>query len=186
MSGTFVAVTGPSGAGKDTVISYARERLEGRAPFVFARRVVTRQADPANEDHDSLTPEAFAAEEKAGAFALSWAAHGLSYGLPKAVDADVGAGRIVIANVSRTVVPAIAARYGSLVLVVVTAHPDIIAQRLLARGREDAASIAKRLGRVQVEEALRSEAVLIENSGPVEMAGERFLTILRDIAEHNA
>jgi ribose 1,5-bisphosphokinase len=185
MSGAFVAVTGPSGAGKDTVIAYARERLAGQPGFVFPRRIVTRPADPDSEDHDSLTPEAFAAADAAGAFAFSWSAHGLSYGLPQTVDADIGAGRIVVANVSRTVVPAIAARYGTLVLAVISAHPDIIAARLAARGREDAAAIAKRLGRMQVEEALRSEAVLIENSGPVELAGERFLNVLRDVAKHS-
>jgi ribose 1,5-bisphosphokinase len=184
MSGAFIAVTGPSGVGKDTLIAYARERLRGQPVFVYPRRTVTRPADPESEDHDSLTPEAFASAEAASAFALTWTAHGLHYGLPASIDADIGAGRIVIANVSRAVVPAIAARYGALVLVVLSAHPDIIASRLLARGREDAAAIAKRLGRVQEEEALRSEAVLIENSGPVELAGERFIGVLREVERH--
>lgn len=185
MSGAFVAVAGPSGAGKDTVIAYARERLAGQAAFVFPRRSVTRPADPDSEDHESLTPEAFEKAAAAGAFAFSWEAHGLSYGLPKSVDADIAAGRIVVANVSRAVVPELAARYGTLVLAVVSAHPDIIARRLAARGREDAAAIARRLGRMQVEEALRSDAVLIENSGPVELAGERFLNMLRDVAKRS-
>jgi ribose 1,5-bisphosphokinase len=182
LPGTFVAIVGPSGAGKDTVINYARERVSGHTAFVFPRRVITRVSDGKTEDHDTLTPEAFAKAEVEGAFAFSWGAHDLHYGLPSSIDADIGAGRIVVANVSRSIVPDIAARYGQLILVIVSAHPDIIAKRLADRGREDAEAIAKRLKRMQVEDGLRADAVLIENSGPVEMAGERLLAVLRDAA----
>ena len=80
MSGTFVAVVGSSGAGKDSVMSYARERLG--ADIVIVRRVVTRDADGGSEDHDSMTLDQFVAAETEGRFALSWEAHGLRYGLP--------------------------------------------------------------------------------------------------------
>ena len=42
--GAFVAIVGPSGAGKDTLICYARDRLRGEACVDFVRRVVTRPA----------------------------------------------------------------------------------------------------------------------------------------------
>ena len=180
--GTFVAVVGPSGSGKDSIINYAREHLLGRSNFVFPRRIITREADARSEDHDTLSLEAFADAKSRGKFALDWEAHGLSYALPASIDDDIEAGRVIIVNTSRSLIPAIAERYQHLVVVSVSAHPEIIAQRLANRGREDAASIAKRLSRMQVEESLRSDAVLIENSGPIEMAGERFLHVLEDAA----
>src|SRR5690606_17796598 len=86
MTGTFVAVVGPSGAGKDSVINFARDKLGDEV--VVVRRVVTRTADGGSEDHDSLSAEAFAAAERGGQFALSWEAHGLNYGLPITLEED--------------------------------------------------------------------------------------------------
>jgi ribose 1,5-bisphosphokinase len=176
--GVFVAVAGPSGAGKDTIINYAREKLAGRAEFVFARRVITRAADANSEDHDSLTPDAFAAAERDGAFSLVWEAHDLRYGLPASIDMEIGRGRVVIANISRQIIPALDARYEHFGLVAISAHRDVIAKRLAARGRESEEAIAKRLGRVAKEDLIRADAIHIENSGPKENAGERFVAML--------
>ena len=52
--GRLVLVVGPSGAGKDTLINRAKEALKGDPRFHFVRRVVTRAADAAAEDHDTL------------------------------------------------------------------------------------------------------------------------------------
>jgi len=100
MTGVFVAVVGPSGAGKDTLISGARERLAADGRFVFPRRVVTRETSRF-EDHDTVSPERFMELEAKGAFALSWGAHGLRYGVPAAVHGELGYGRAVICNLSR-------------------------------------------------------------------------------------
>ena len=181
--GVFVAVAGPSGAGKDTLINYARERLSSRQQFVFVRRIITRDADAKSEDHDSLDTAQFSAAERSGAFALVWEAHGLRYALPKSVDADLAAGRVVIANISRQIIDELQYRYANVALVVVSAHRDVIAQRLAARGRESQEQIAARLGRVAVEDTVRYEAIRIENSGPKEQAGERFVSVLEAAAE---
>lgn len=43
--GVFVAVAGPSGSGKDSLIAYARDRLGHlHNDIVFARRAITRPA----------------------------------------------------------------------------------------------------------------------------------------------
>src|SRR5690606_33244326 len=81
--GVFVAVVGPSGAGKDTVMGIARRRLADEPRVHFVRRVITRPADT-NEDHEPLTAHEFAIRVAGGAVALHWCAHGLSYGLPSA------------------------------------------------------------------------------------------------------
>ncbi len=98
MGGRLVFVVGASGVGKDTLMMGARAALANADGVRFVRRVITRTPDPGAEDHDSLTPEAFAAAHAAGAFALTWHAHGLDYGLPARLDADLAHGLTMIAN----------------------------------------------------------------------------------------
>ena len=70
--GVFIAVVGPSGAGKDTLINYARERLAGETAVLFVRRTVTRPNEGAGEDHETLTSEEFDRRKRRGVFSLSW------------------------------------------------------------------------------------------------------------------
>ena len=181
--GVFVAIVGPSGSGKDTLINFARERLADRPEFVFVRRVVTRPADRKSEDHDSLGEAEFAALEQAGGFALAWPAHGLRYGLPASIDTDIDAGRVVIANVSRQIVAEIERRYARTTVVALSAGPDIIAQRLATRGREDAQAISQRLARMVDADALGPTTVRLDNSGALVLAGERLVDILLEASQ---
>ena len=181
MNGTFVAVVGPSGVGKDSLIGFARERLEPTGRVKFVRRVVTRQADGGSEDHDSMDVESFAAAEQDGAFALNWDAHGLRYGLPIGLEDDLEAGLVVVANLSRAVIPALVQRYPEAVVVLVTADRDVIERRLANRGRETAESIKGRLDR-RVSDRLPVSTVKIDNSGALEAAGEQFVRLLEDAA----
>ncbi len=90
--GTLVLVIGPSGAGKDTLIAAARDALAGDARFLFPRRHVTRASD-SHEPVEERTREAFAREQAAGGFALSWAAHGQLYGVPRDIEAALARAR---------------------------------------------------------------------------------------------
>jgi ribose 1,5-bisphosphokinase len=182
MSGTFVAVVGPSGVGKDSLIGFARMRLEASGRVVFVRRVVTRQADGGSEDHDSMDAASFAAAERDGAFAFNWDAHGLRYGLPIALERDLEAGRVVVANLSRSVIPKLVERYPDALVVLVTADREIIERRLASRGRETAESIQGRLDR-RVGDRLPSSTVKIDNSGALEVAGTQFVRLLEDAAQ---
>ena len=178
MSGRFVAVVGPSGVGKDSLIDFARARLAHSGRVVFVRRIVTRPAN-GGEDHGSLDEGAFIAAEAGGAFALSWFAHGLHYGLPIALDADLAAGKLVVANLSRRMIPALLARYPDAVVVLVTAERDVLARRLAARGRETPAAIQARLDR-DIDDRLPPDAVRIDNSGELQAAGAQFTRLLAD------
>lgn len=144
----LVAVVGPSGAGKDTLMEGARAALAGDARFVFVRRAITRPAESGGEDHEPLDAAAFAARQATGGFALSWEAHGLRYGIPHSIDDALAEGRVVIANLSRAALAEAAARYKLRVLLI-TAPPETLATRLAARGRETPADIAGRLTRDQ-------------------------------------
>lgn len=179
--GVFVAVVGPSGAGKDTLLTYAREQLAGEARCAFVRRTITRPCDNTSEDHETLHETAFDEAEAAGAFALSWEAHGLKYGLPTSIDATVAAGGVAVANVSRAAIAAIRERYHAVVVVEVGANPDVLAARLARRGRESRAEILARLTR-HVPGAVEG-AVALDNSGRPEIAGEQLVMLLREAME---
>lgn len=142
----LVAVVGPSGAGKDTLMGLTRARLAGDARFRFVRRAITRPAEAGGEEHRALEVTAFEAEREAGRFALWWGAHGLFYGIPRDIEADLAARRVVVANLSRGVLAEAAARFRLRVLMV-TAPTSVLAARLAARGRESAEDIARRLAR---------------------------------------
>lgn len=145
--GILVLVVGPSGVGKDSLIDGARAALAGDPDVVFVRRVITRPADAGGEDHQAVTPDEFERRRAAGGFALYWFAHGLAYGLPVTLEDDIAAGRTVVANASRAVVDQARRRFPRVGTIHVTAPADRLAQRLLARGREDADGIARRLAR---------------------------------------
>lgn len=178
-NGVFIAVVGPSGAGKDTVMAYARDRFLEESSVEFVRRVITRPSDGATEDHDTLAEAAFVEAEADGAFALSWEAHGLRYGIPASVDATIADGRVAIANASRGAIPALRARYENLAVVEITARPEILAERLAARGRESRGEVLARLARASAVDLSGPGVSSIDNSGDKEIAGERFVAIIR-------
>lgn len=69
MNGTFVAVVGPSGSGKDSILECACAALDTRDDIVFARRRITRPAG-AGEDHSPVSEAEFGAAQSRGEFAL--------------------------------------------------------------------------------------------------------------------
>jgi len=138
----LVLVVGPSGAGKDTLLTIARTALADDARFRFVRRVITRPAEAGGEDHEPVSDTEFAARN----FALSWEAHGLRYGIPADVADDIARGIVVVANVSRSIIAEAATRFPVRVIEV-TAPAQVLATRLSARRRESAADVAQRLAR---------------------------------------
>ncbi len=180
MTGIFVAVVGPSGAGKDTIIDYARKHLPQDGSYHFVRRVVTRTADGNAEDHDSMSEAEFLKAAENGAFSMHWQAHGLYYGLPKSVEDVLAQGGVVIANLSRRVLPQLAKRFPNVAIAHITANRDVLAQRLASRGRETPDSIAARLDRQEPVEACDLPLWVIDNSGEMGVAGALFTQHLSD------
>ena len=175
--GLFVAIVGPSGAGKDALIRGLGARL-GEADGVFTvRRVVTRPAD-SFEDHDTLAESEFLLARRRGLFALSWAAHGLHYGVPRDVDARVASGCVVVCNISRAVVAEVRARYARSLVVLVTARPETLAARLAARGREEIEARRERLDRAFASETAFEPDATIFNDGALDEAVARFADLV--------
>ncbi|MBP6564034.1 MAG: phosphonate metabolism protein/1,5-bisphosphokinase (PRPP-forming) PhnN [Burkholderiales bacterium] len=177
--GIFFLVVGASGVGKDTLIDGARAAFADDARFVFATRTITRPADAGGERHAAMTEAEFDAAERAGGFLITWAAHGLRYGLSSSLARDLREGRCVIANGSRATVATLAGRVPRLVVVEVTARRDQRSGRIAGRGREAGDAITARLDR-SVELVLPPgvERIDIENDGTVEEGIERFVTAI--------
>lgn len=182
--GLLVLVVGPSGAGKDTLIGLAQARCAERADVVFPARTVTREASQ-HESNRSVTPDAFALEAEAGAFALWWYAHGHGYGIPKAIDDELRAGRSVVVNVSRGVIRDARERYANVKVVHVTAPADVLAERLAARNRPSDGSLAARLGRAADEKDSQPD-VVIQNVGKAETGAARLLAVILNSKEQGA
>jgi ribose 1,5-bisphosphokinase len=179
--GTMIAVVGPSGVGKDSLMDIARRHFEGRGDLRFVRRVITRPQESAGEDHEAVTPEEFKTLARSGSFAVSWHAHGLDYGIPADVFDDLAAGHVVVANGSRSALDAFQAAFPSLLVVNVTARPEILARRLAARGRETAAEIEARLARSAEPLPPELQVITIDNSGDLQSAGHELVELIEGL-----
>ena len=169
MSGRFIAVVGPSGVGKDSLMEALCDR---RPALLRARRVITRAPEAGGEAYEAVSPALFAARAAEGEFALHWGAHGLHYGIPASVTEVLRGGRDVLANVSRAVLPEAVRVFDAVLVLHVTAPPDVLAARLQARGREGRAEIARRLVRPAPVLPEGLNVVEIDNSGSLERAVE--------------
>jgi ribose 1,5-bisphosphokinase len=180
--GRLVLVVGPSGAGKDTLLRLAQAACVDDHDVVFPRRVVTRESS-ADEDNVALGPDEFRRAQEQGNFAVHWEAHGHSYALPIDINDDIRAGRAVVANVSRTVIGELRKTYANVVVVAITAPPDVLAQRLAARARHSDGNLADRLTR-SVDDATARADVTILNAGSADYHGRHLLRVIRNESWH--
>jgi ribose 1,5-bisphosphokinase len=176
--GRLVLVVGPSGAGKDTLLDGARAACRDDAGIVFPRRVITRPSSP-SEDNDTVAAADFNQAAADGAFALWWEAHGNGYGISSSIDDDIGHGRTVVCNVSRTIITAARLRYSQVAVVLVTAPPKVLKARLEARGRASDGAIDQRVKRSEEMRPCEADFV-IRNTGWREVGVFRLVNVIRD------
>ncbi|KJC46631.1 ribose-phosphate pyrophosphokinase [Bradyrhizobium sp. LTSP885] len=173
--GRLVLVVGPSGAGKDTLLGLVKTACADDRNIVFPRRLITRAAS-ASEDNEEVSADAFQRAVAGGDYAMHWEAHGHRYALSRSIDDEIRAGRSVIANVSRTVISAARRNYINVVVVLITAPPDVLAARLAARARASDGQLAQRLTR-SVDETTAVPDVTIVNSGSAEFHARQLIRI---------
>jgi len=109
--GDLVYVMGASGAGKDTLISYARNALNGSASILFVHRYITRLPYEGGENHQYVSRDEFLQRREAGFFDICWDSHDSYYGIGIEIEAWMAARFTVDVNGSRQYLPADRLRY---------------------------------------------------------------------------
>jgi ribose 1,5-bisphosphokinase len=186
-AGRLFYLMGASGAGKDSLMRYAREKLASQRGVIFAHRYITRPSSAvglSGENYIPLSEPEFEQRRQAGCFAMHWQSHGYRYGIGVEIEQWLALGLKVVVNGSRAYLEQALRRYpGRLCPILIEVSPQRLRERLLARGRETVAEIEKRLQRAsnftaQVLE--RPNWVVIDNEGELKEAGERLVALLTD------
>jgi ribose 1,5-bisphosphokinase len=175
--GRLVLVVGPSGAGKDTLLGLARTACADDRNVVFPRRVITREAS-ASEENEEVSIGTFQEALMRGDYAMHWEAHGHRYALRRAIDDEIRAGRAIIANVSRTVIGAMRRAYADVVVILITAPPNVLAERIAMRARSSDGMVEDRLRRM-VEDASAAPDVTIVNISSAEYHARQLVRVIK-------
>lgn len=180
--GRLVLVVGPSGAGKDTLLGLARAACADDGDIVFPRRVITREASE-SEENEEVSPGRFQEALARGEYAMHWEAHGHCYALSRAIDDEIRAGRTIVANVSRTVIGAMRRAYTDVMVVSITAPPDVLAERIAMRRRSSDGKLEARLGRTVEDEAAAPDVTIV-NTGSAEYHARQLVRVIKNEKWH--
>lgn len=176
MKGRVFAVVGPSGAGKDTLLSGA---IAASPSLHWARRTITRPEVAGGEPFEGVTVAEFEFLSTSDVFALEWPAHGLRYGIRKAEFAGLAKGVDVLFNGSRAALAQALALFADLTVLRISAPSKVLAERLAARGRETAAEIEARLARASYDVPDGLPVIDIANDGTPAVGVARLLAALQ-------
>jgi guanylate kinase len=154
--GRLVVVSGPSGAGKTTVL----ERVVQQSPLPLVRGVSATTRPPREGERDGvdyhfLSPEEFAARRNKGEFLECFQVFGPGhwYGtLSSEVTTSLAAGKWVVLNIDVKGAAAVMDRYGDAIGIFVRPSSiDELRRRLLLRGTETEEAIRQRLDQARHE-----------------------------------
>lgn len=180
--GQFICIVGPSGSGKDTLIDGIRDQVPADA-FVFAQRTITRAPGKPGEIYESVTEAEFAEREAQDAFLITWQAHGLHYALPKKLLDAQRQGKHIIANGSRAIAETLQTIVPNLTFIEITAPLEILAQRILLRGRETLPEIERRLKRAEAGLPASISKITVHNDLTKEIGVTRFMCAVRNLCQ---
>lgn len=176
--GRMIAVVGPSGVGKDSVMAGIMDALPD---LHLVKRTITRPAGLGGEDYEAVSDATFQAMVTTGGFCVHWGAHGLFYGIPAEVEVATASGQDCLANFSRGALRQAAVVFPRLVVLNLTATPQTLARRLSARGREAPDQIAARLSKAVKPLPGGLSLVTVSNDGPLDQTVTHALAALQPV-----
>ena len=180
--GRVIWLMGPSGSGKDSLLSALRQREHPQ--LLVAHRYITRAANAGSENHIALSEQEFFTRAGQNLLALSWHANGYYYGIGIEIDLWLHAGFDVLVNGSRAHLPQARARYASALPVCLQVSPDVLRSRLQSRGRESEKEIAQRLERA--ERYTPADCHILNNDGSLLQSVDNVLSLIRQKEKQHA
>ena len=144
MQGRMIAIVGPSGVGKDTVMAVLQK---SRPDLSLVKRHITRPSGSIGEDHYALSSEEFSKAVDQQKFVLSWTAHGLFYGVSHEAVQKLHRGQDMLINLSRNMLEEADDVFDHFIVINLTAPQEVLLNRLEERGREQIKDIKARIQR---------------------------------------
>jgi len=176
-SGRLFYVIGASGAGKDSLLDYARQQLKNTPTIAFAHRYITRPASTDGENHVALCNEEFMVRVRNGMIVMHWQSHGNHYGIGSEINQWLASGIDVVVNGSREYLPTAAKLFPEIQPVLIEVSEKVLLRRLLNRKREGTAEIAARINRSKLISVPDDWPHIhtINNDSNLKSAGEEFI-----------
>lgn len=185
MNQRLIYVVGPSGAGKDSLLSWLRQQTPVSAPVHWARRTINRpnSEDPRSEQHEAVDDAVFEGLLASDQFAMHWQANSHRYGIRNSeLSLLKNHNYSVFVNGSRAHLPQAALAFPQLTVLHITADLSVLRERLRLRARESDAAIEARLHRtVDLDLPTGCHLVEIENNTSLEVSGRQLLLHLNSL-----
>lgn len=184
-SGRLYVISGPSGAGKGTVV---RGLLERRPDLVLSVSATTRPARPGERNgvhYVFITRTEFAARRERGEF-LEWAeVYGNFYGTPRApVDHALATGRAVVAELDIQGAQSVKrAKPDAMLIFIEPPSFEDLVLRLRGRGTDDPETISKRVKAAYEEVKNKGQYDHIVVNDRIQDAVEQLVRILEQAHE---
>lgn len=178
-SGTLFLVVGNSGSGKDSLIQWVVQHWpKDRIAPLTPTRVITRPPSPETESYESVSEDEFQQLSKTSTFSLQWKSYNIYYGVRRDIEAVLTQGRSVLVNVSREIVEATRKKFPNVCVIFVRVPFHIIEARIRERGREQGLHLEERIERARQNQDFPTANYIIDNSGDLAIAGEKFIKII--------
>ena len=147
MNQRLIYVMGPSGAGKDSLLDWLKNKLPPESPIHFAKRTIDRPLQALGEQHESVDAASFARLCAEKSFAMHWLANGRQYGVRHGELEPLQREQWLLVNGSRAYLPEALRQFDGMNVLHISASADILRARLLARQRETPEVVEARVQR---------------------------------------
>lgn len=182
---SLIYLIGPSGVGKDSVLSQIKKHYIDKNQPLVAHRYITRPVRMNDENHIELAEFDFQRRINSGLFLFHWQSHGCRYAIGTEVEKWLEQGNRVIMNGSRQYLNQAKKLYPNLIPVWMTVSENVLRQRLQKRGRETASQIEARIQRnLEIDNAKASDDLTIYNDKNIYHTIDELLTLI-DSREKN-